>query len=55
MLGSHFMGQMHMFEKYRVTQKTESVYFWLKLINLILAFYFFSGYEVGSVHEKLGP
>ena len=32
---------------YRVTQKTEPIYFWLK--SLI-----FSGYEVDSVHEKSG-
>ena len=35
-------------------KKTELIYFWLKFINLILAFSFFSGYEVDSVHEKLG-
>ena len=28
---------------------------WLKFINLIIAFSLFSGYEVDSVHEKLGP
>ena len=42
-------------KKKKNQNKTEPMYFWLKFINLILAFSFFLGYEVDSVHEKLGP
>ena len=41
--------------KKKKKKKTEPIYFWLKFINLILAFSFFLGYEVDSVHEKSGP
>ena len=43
-----------MYSLNKVTQKTEPIFF-TEIHKFDSSLFFFSGYEVDSVHEKLGP